>query len=176
MSDINRGPAHALGRVLTRIVVGLYLVIDAILSPIFGPFMRWLSSLHVIKRVEAGIASLPPYAVLALLAVPFGVEELVKLYGIVLMGGGHFKSGLTLYIGAHVFAILVCERIFEAGKGKLLTIAWFARFHHWLMGYKDRIVAWFKTTETYRMGQRVKAKARERVARLRGRARTAFGR
>ncbi len=176
MRDVNKGPAHVLGRVLTRIVVGLYLIVDAIVSPIFGPFMRWLSSLHVIKWVESGIASLPPYAVLALLVVPFGIEELMKLYGIVLMGGGHFKSGVLIYIGAHVFAILVCERIFEAGKDQLLTIPWFARVFHWLMGYKDRIVAWFKTTETYRMGQRIKAQAREMLARLRGRAKAAFGR
>ena len=166
---------EVIGHVIAQFVVGVYVVVDSVLGPVFRPLMRWLSSLHVVQRVEAWIGSLSPYAVLVLFAIPLAVEEVTKFYGLVLMGGGHFKTGLLLYIGAHVFAILVCERIFSAGKAKLLTIGWFAKLFTWLKGYKDRLVAWFKATETYRKAQRLKASMRDTLNRWRGRPK-AFGR
>lgn len=176
MNDRGFRPARAVGGVIGEIVVGIYVVVDSLVGPLFRPFMRWLSSLHVVKSVEAGIARLPAYAVLALLAAPFAVEELAKLYGLVLMGSGHVKSGVVIYIAAHVFAILVCERIFSAGKAKLMTIPWFARLFHWLEGYKDRLVAWFKTTAAYREGRRLKEAARRLLRSWVGRTKAAFGR
>ena len=131
-----RGPAQTLGHWTAQVLVGIYVIVDSVLSPIFRPFLRWLSSLNVIQAMERGIASLPAYGVLVLLLAPFAVEELLKVWAIVLMGGGHFKTGLLIYIGCHVFSILVCERIFSAGKEKLMTIPWFARLFHWLKGYK----------------------------------------
>jgi hypothetical protein len=175
VNDPKRGPIQVIAHLAAQIVVGIYVVVDSVIGPMFRPFMRWLSSLHVVQRVEAWIGSLPPYVVLVLFLVPLAIEEVTKFYGLVLMGGGHFKSGLLLYIGAHVFAILVCERIFSAGKARLLTIPWFARLFAWLEGYKDRLVAWFKATETYRKAQRLKASVRDTIDRWRGRPK-AFGR
>lgn len=175
MSETKRGPIQFIGHVIAQIVVGIYVIVDSIIGPIFQPFMRWLSSLHIIQSVEAWIGSLPAYVVLVLFLVPLAIEEITKFYGLVLMGGGHFVTGLTLYIGAHVFAILVCERIFSAGKDKLLTIGWFAKLFFWLKGYKDRLVTWFKATETYRKAQRLKASLRNTINRWRGRPK-AYGR
>lgn len=176
MAEANRGPLRWLGHGLAQVAVGIYVVIDSILSPLFRPLMRWLSSLHIVQSVEGGIASLPAYGILVLLAAPFGVEEFAKVYGLVLMGGGHFKIGLLIYIGAHVFAILVCERIFSAGKEKLLTIGWFATLFNWLKGYKDRLVAWFKSTDLYRRAHHLKARAADAIRALLGRTKSAFGR
>ena len=176
MSETKKGPLQIVGHVLAQVVVGIYVIVDSILGPLFRPLMRWLSGLQVIKTVEAAIGSLPPYAVLVLFLIPLALEEVIKFYGLILLGSGHIVSGLLLYIGAHVFAILVCERIFSAGKAKLMTIGWFARLFHWLMGYKDRLVAWFKTTETYRRAERLKEQARALFVRLKGRTKAAFGR
>ena len=170
MAETKHGPAQAIAHLPAQIAVGIYLVIDSVLGPLFRPFMHWLSSLHVVKWVESGIAALPAYVVLVLLAAPFAAEELAKVYGVVLMGGGHFKWGLAIYIGAHVFAILVCERIFRAGREKLMTIGWFARFINWLEGYKERMVAWFKSTDAYRQITAFKEKARDAGRRVLGRA------
>jgi hypothetical protein len=169
VSEPKRGPIQFIGHVLAQIVVGIYVVVDSIIGPIFRPFMRWLSSLHVIQRVEEWIGSLPPYVVLVLFLVPLAIEEVTKFYGLVLLGGGHVVTGLILYVGAHVFAILICERIFSAGKDKLLTIGWFAKLFYWLKGYKDRLVDWFKGTETYKTAQRLKASLRDTINRWRGR-------
>jgi hypothetical protein len=175
-----RGPLQVIirgiGHVLTQIVVGLWVVGNSILSPLFRPLIRWLSGLRLIQAIERGIAALPAYAILVLLAAPFGAEEVVKIYSFVLMGSGHLKSGVLLYIACHVFAILVCERIFHAGKDKLMTIGWFARLFHWLMGYKDRLVDWFKSTSAYARMLAVKERARQYARRLLQRTRAAFQR
>lgn len=171
-----KGPLAALGHIIAQIFVTLWVIADAILSPIFRPLMRWLSRLRLIQAIERGIASLPAYGVLALLAAPFAVEELAKVYSFVLMGGGHFKSGVLLYIACHVFAILVCERIYRAGEDKLMTIAWFARLMTWLKGYKDRLVAWVKATSFYRRAAILKRRIVERTRAFLSRTRAALRR
>ena len=176
MRDGRRGPLQAIAHLLAQILVGIWVIVDSILSPIFRPLMRWLSRLRPVQAVEHGIASLPAYAILVLLAAPFAAEEVAKVYAFVLMGGGHFKSGLILYIGCHVFAILVCERIFTAGKSKLMTILWFARLFDWLKGYKDRLVDWFKATSTYRRMMDFKEQVRQSARLALRRTRTALGR
>jgi hypothetical protein len=176
MSDTKRGPFEYCAHLLAQIVVGIWVVVDTVLSPVFRPFARWLSSLRVIQSIERGIAALPAYGVLVLLAAPFAAEEIAKVYAFVLMGGGHFKSGLLLYIGCHVFAILVCERIFQAGKSKLMTIGWFARFITWLSGYKERLIDWFKSTAAFRRAMELKNQLRQRARLVLRRTRSALGR
>lgn len=171
-----RGPLTALGHVIAQIFVTLWVIADAILTPLFRPLMRWLSRLRLIQAIERGIASLPAYGVLALLAAPFAVEELAKVYAFVLMGGGHFKSGALLYIACHVFAILVCERIYRAGEDKLMTIAWFARLMTWLKGYKDRLIAWVKGTDLYRRAMLLKERLKQQARAFLSRTRAALRR
>lgn len=175
MTDKTRGPLQAIGRVPAQIVVGIWVVVDSTLSPIFRPFMRWLSSLRLVQAIENGIAALPAYAILVLLAAPFGAEEVVKIYSFVLMGGGHFVTGFALYVACHVFAILVCERIYRAGEEKLMTIPWFARLMTWLKGYKDRLLDWVRSTETYRKAMALKSQLRQSARLFLRRARTRLG-
>ena len=177
MTDIKRGPFGYIAHVLAQILVGIWVIVDSILSPIFRPLMRWLSeSASRPGGRELGSRRFPPYAILVLLALPFGIEEVAKIYAFVLMGGGHFKIGFALYIACHVFAILVCERIFHAGKAKLMTIDWFARLFNWLMGYKERLVDWFKSTSTYRRAMELKAQGRQMARLALRRTKTALGR
>ena len=136
---------------------------------------RWLAGPRLIQAVGRGLASLPAYAILVLRAAPFGAEEVVKIYAFVLMGGGHFVSGFILYIACHIFAILVCERIYRAGEQKLMTIPWFAKLMTWLIGYKDRLVAWVNSTELYRRAMEYKSRLRQSVRLFLRRTKTALG-
>ena len=129
-----------------EIVVGLFVILDGIVRPLFRPVVRWLSSLKLVQRLERRIASTPPYVLLALLVVPFGFAELAKVYAVILMSEGHFKTGMTIFILAYVVSIFVCERTFHAGKKQLLTIPWFAKLYGLVMAIKDQILGWFKTT------------------------------
>ncbi len=164
-----------LARLPAELVVGLYFILDAIIGPLFGPLMRLLSRLRLIQRLEAAIADLPAYVLLVLLVVPFAVAELAKAYAVVLMGSGHFKTGLLIFIGAYIVSILVCERIFHAGRARLMTIGWFARAFTWTMGYKDRMLAWFKTTEVWRLASDARERARVAFGRLKAGLGARFG-
>ena len=158
-----------------EIVVGLYVVIDGIVSPLFRPLVRWLSRLQLVKRLEHAIGSMPPYLLLVLLVVPFAFAEVAKVYALFMMGEGHFKSGMTLFIMAYVVSILVCERTFHAGKKQLLTIPWFAKLYDWVMMIRDHILAWFRTTWIWAKAVELRQTMRIATRRLKDRVRATFG-
>jgi hypothetical protein len=158
-----------------EIVVGFFLILDAIIRPLFTPLMRWLSALSLIKRIERAIGSMHPYLILVLLVVPFGIAELTKVLGVYLMSTGHFRTGMTLFIGAYVVSIVVCERTFHAGKDQLLTIPWFAKGYGWVMMVKDHIFGWFKQTRVWRMAVSIRQGVRLTLRRLQTRLRLLVG-
>ncbi len=176
MPDSSPSPMRRLARLPAELLVGLYLVLDAVIGPLFRPAMRFLSRLRPVQQLEAAIATLPPYVVLVLLGVPFAVAELAKAYAVILMGSGHFLTGVLIFIGAYVVSILVCERIFHAGRARLMTIGWFARGFAWAMAVKDRLLAWFRTTETWRLATDLKQRAQLALQRVRSRIGGVFGR
>ena len=88
-------------------------------------------NLTFIQRLESCIERLPRLAILLCLAVPFAIAEPMKIVGLVLIAHGAFKSGLVLTILAHLSTFLIVERIYHAGRKKLLTYGWLA----WIMRY-----------------------------------------
>ena len=154
----------------------IYVVLDGIVSPLFGPLVRWLSRLRPVRRLERAIASLNPYVILVLLVVPFGFAEFAKVYGLILTADGHYRIGMTMFIGAYVVSILVCERIFHAGKAPLMTIVWFKVTYEWLMAIRDRILAWFRETRIWRAVVDLKHSLRSGWQRFDDRFRALLGR
>ena len=175
MADPKPSLSRAILSVPAEIVVGLYVVIDGIVSPLFRPLVRGLSSLQLVKRLERAIGSMPPYLLLVLLVVPFGFAEIAKVYALIMMGEGHFKGGMTMFIMAYVVSILVCERTFHAGKSQLLTIPWFATLYNWVMMIRDHILAWFRTTRIWAKGAELRRTIRLATHRLKDRLRATFG-
>ena len=175
MPDSSPSPMRRLARLPAELLVGLYVVLDALIGPLFRPAMRLLSRLRPVQQMEAAIARLPAYVLLALLVVPFALAELAKAYAVILMGSGHFLTGVLIFIGAYVVSILVCERIFHAGRARLMTIPWFARGFTWVMAVKDRMLDWFRTTEVWRLATDMKQRARIGFQRARRRIGGVFG-
>ena len=164
------------GRILfipVEIAVGLFVVVDGIVRPLFGPLVRFLSGLQVIKRLAAWIGSLHPYVILVLLGAPFAVAEVTKVYAVILMAEEHFRTGMTMFIGAYVVSILVCERTFHAGKGQLLKIGWFKWGYDWVVTIKDHIFGWVAQTRAWQGAQAVRQRVTLAWRRLRTRLRLA---
>ena len=158
-----------------EIVVGFFVVLDAIVRPLFSPIVSFLSSLKLIQRLEAWIGAMNPYMILVLLGLPFGVAEVTKVYAVILMAEEHFRLGMTLFIGAYVVSILVCERTFHAGKDQLLTIGWFKWGYDWVMLIKDHIVGWIVRTRAWQVVDTVRHRVKLGWRRLRTRLRLGFG-
>ncbi|MBW9080298.1 hypothetical protein JNB84_20250 [Rhizobium pusense] len=114
-----------------RAIIVFAMVLDGIFRPLYRPVIRALSNLIIIQRLESRIAQLPRLAILLCLAVPFAIAEPMKIIGLVLFAHGAFKSGVVLTIIAHLSTFLIVERIYHAGREKLLTYGWLA----WIMRY-----------------------------------------
>lgn len=122
---------HRIGLWVFHALVAIILVVDAIAKPIYKPVIGWAANLKVMAALEAKIQSMPRFAVLLLFGVPFAVAEPLKLYALLLMAGGHFLFGLVLLILSYLITFILVERIYHAGKEKLLTYSWFS----WCMGH-----------------------------------------
>jgi hypothetical protein len=159
-----------------RVLVAILVVIDEIARPLYRPVARWFARLALIRRAEEAIAGLPPYAVLAVLAVPLiGVEPL-KVLGFYWMGTGRFVPGLLLLGFAYAASFLVVERIYEAGHAALFRIGWFAAIMGFVIRIRDAVLAWARDTALWRAAKRIAAGVRSfrvaavmRVRRLLGR-------
>lgn len=114
-----------------RALIVLALVLDGIFRPLYRPIIRAISRLTFIRKLESRIGGLPRVAILLLLAVPFAIAEPMKIIGLLLIAHGTVKTGVAVTILAHLATFLIVERIYHAGREKLLTYAWFA----WIMRY-----------------------------------------
>ena len=83
------------------------------------------------------IRRLPPYALLATLAVPFIVLEPAKLFAICWGAVSHPVQSVMLRLIAQVAATLTCERIFHVGYEPLMHIGWFNRPMTWVIKLRD---------------------------------------
>ncbi|MCV9964598.1 hypothetical protein OIU34_22160 [Pararhizobium sp. BT-229] len=118
-----------------RFLVGLVIVADAAARPIYRPIMDWIASWRMMEAFEAFVARLPRFAILVLFAVPFAVAEPLKVFALLLMASGNVVVGLPLLIFSYLVTFLLVERIYHAGREKLLSYGWFA----WAMGYVSQI-------------------------------------
>jgi hypothetical protein len=148
-------------------LIVVYLALDALAAPLFRPLIRWFSRLRFVIRLQDVIAALPPYAILALLAVPFAIAEPAKLYAVVLLATGHVVIGAVLFILAYFVTFVVVERIYSAGRDKLRSIGWFARLIDWLFDFRDRVLAFVRATRAWAFFGAVKRRMAATIARLR---------
>lgn len=162
------------------LVVALIIVLDELARPLYRPLLAWLGSFRIVARIEAAIGRLPPYGVLALLAVPFAVAEPLKLGSLVLLARGAWFSGIVLMALGHLASFLLVERVYHAGRAQLLTIGWFARCMAWLERIREIVVERVKASAAWQraaaLGRAVRERARVWLARLRGRRQRPGGR
>jgi hypothetical protein len=94
------------------------------------------------SRPARFVRSLGPYQSLALLLVPTGVVEPLKLVAVAVAGKGHWITGTVMVAVAYAASLLLVERLFRLVKPKLLTLPWFARLWAWFVGLRGKLAAW----------------------------------
>lgn len=157
---------RAAGRSVVTVVVLFYSLLDALIFPLVRPVIGWLAGLDLFRAIGAAIGRLPPYAVLALLGLAFVVIEPLKALALWWMALGHALTGLALLGGAHLLSLFVVERIYHAGHAQLMRIGWFARLMGWLVGLRDRALAWVRSTSAWKTGRRLAMSLRLAVLEL----------
>jgi hypothetical protein len=92
---------------------------------------------------RSAIDRLGPYQSVALLLVPLGIVEPLKLVAVAAAGKGHWVTNTGMVAAAYPVGILVVERLFEMVKPKLLTLDWFAKAWTRFVALHRRVVGWF---------------------------------
>ena len=126
-----------------------YDALDAVFGPLVRPAIAWASSLAIFRRLGAAISTLPPYAALVLLVVPFAAIEPLKFVALYWLAEGHFVTGTVTLALAYLASVFICERIFHAAKAQLLTIGWFARLYFYMTSVRDRALAFLRATAVW---------------------------
>jgi hypothetical protein len=151
-----RGPLTRGLLAVLRAVITVFVILDEFLRPLYRPLQRRLAGLRIMRRLEESVAALPrPLAMLAL-AIPFAIAEPLKLFGLLLFARGQFWAGLVVTAFAHLMSFVFVERIYHAGREKLLSYRWFA----WVMGQvvrvRDGVLGWVRATAAYGLAMRTR--------------------
>jgi hypothetical protein len=135
--------------------------------------LGWLASFAPLARLEKFIASLPPYAALAVFALPTTLLLPLKFVAMWLLANGHVASATGLFVGAKVASTALIARVFMLTKPALMRISWFARAYNWFMPWKEALFAEIRASWVWRYGRmvknRIKLEAKQAWARLRPR-------
>lgn len=135
--------------------------------------MAFVGRLPPVRWLEARIAALPPYVAMAMFLVPMVSLVPAKLLGLWLIGTGHVKTGLLVFVTAKFVGTAAAARLFALTKAQLLTVPWFRRVHAWFTAWRDHLHAWLRSLHVW---QRTKAWLRRVRAALRSWYRAMFAR
>ncbi|AMJ62636.1 hypothetical protein [Bosea sp. PAMC 26642] len=158
-------PRRAAKLVLQGVLTAAVLL-DEIARPLYRPLARWLAGLRIVARIEAWIAGLPRLVILILLAAHFAVVEPLKIVGLFLMGRGQVAAGVSILALAYLASFVIVERIYHAGRAKLLTYGWLAWAITLLTSIRVRIFAWVRSSAAYQAVARLRDEVRRRWRRL----------
>ena len=123
-------------RALTGLGSGLLAL--AILFEEWGwePLQRLLARIgrwHGLRWVEGWVRSLPPWAAVALFALPTALLLPIKLLALWAIGRGHVVLGMLVIVLAKVVGTAVVARLFTLTQPALMQLRWFAWTHaHWM--------------------------------------------
>lgn len=190
-------------------VLGMALQIFAALIVLFEEWgwrplsaaLARLARYRFIARLELAIAGLPPYAALAVIALPSALLFPLKFVALWLVANGYVFGAAALFVAAKIASTALIARVFLLVKPALMQIGWFAALYGRFVPWKEALFARIRATWAWRYGRMVKTavrhetvmtwgrwrpwleamrvRVRERVMagwmRLRERARSAFG-
>ncbi len=157
-------------RATRRIVWGLAQVLLALIvifeewgwRPLAALLGR-LAKLATVARIEALVASLPPYPALAVFALPSLLLLPIKLFSFWLIAGGHLVSAGVLFIGAKLVGTALVARIFMLTRPALMQLGWFARAYYTFTPWKEALFAGIRQSWAWRYGRLLKVRIKGAV-------------
>jgi hypothetical protein len=126
---------------LVVVVAAMYFIVDALALSILKPLLKKIANLGLFAFIARWIASLSPYATLALFLIPLILLEPVKPLSAYLVASGQLKLGMFVLVVGEILKITTVERIFQIGRKKLLTIKAFALVYNFLWDWLNWIQA-----------------------------------
>jgi hypothetical protein len=147
-----------LRRVLTPplvVLAALWMLFEEFLWVRLTALVARLARLPAIAKLEARIARLPPYPAMALFAVPTVLLVPVKFGALYLIGSGQAVLGIAVLVVAKLALTAVITRLFAICRPQLLSIAWFARLHDWVLRMRAALYERVRGMPGWRRGRAV---------------------
>lgn len=132
--------------------------------------LAWLGRLPVLAWIERRVRALPPYAALALFALPTLALLPVKLLALWLIGIGRMSLGLLVIVLAKVLGTAVVARLFMLTQPALMRLAWFERWYLRWMAWKTALLTQVHASKVWRGTLALKLALKRRLRRLRRKA------
>ena len=136
---------------ITYVVAAVYLCADFVFAGIALPISKWLASRFGMQGLRDWIRSLPPYACLALLAVPIIVLEPVKFLAAYFAATGKWSIAVLAFCLGELLKLVLVERLFDLTRDKLMRIAAFAWIYNQYLGAR----VWVAGSEAWKSIRRV---------------------
>lgn len=105
--------------------------------------LKWLTAkiaiLSWVKRLEASIQKLTPYATVVVFFIPLTILLPFKLVAVYWLSRGYWLRSLAVIIAAKILGTAIEARMFVICKPKLMTIPWFRKLHDSLLRIRDHL-------------------------------------
>lgn len=131
---------RALG-ILFRLLCTPLILLDELVRPLYRPLIARLAALRIMHTFEHWIAARSVTTILVLLVIAYVTIEPLKLVALVWIADGWPKAGSVLFLLAYLISFVIIERIYSAGRSKLMTVPWMAWVIVTLTTLRDRVVA-----------------------------------
>lgn len=151
---------------IADVIITAFVLADAAARPIYRPLYEAVARLALIRRMETLVARMPRSVILVVLAVPFFGVEPLKILGLIWIGEGRLAAGLGMLVFAYATGFILVERVYHAGRDKLLTIEWFATCIRFASRIKDRVLDQVRATAAWRVAMETARGARAFAKRL----------
>ena len=129
--------------------------------------LAWVARLPPLAWLERRIATLPPYAALAVFVLPTLLLLPVKLAALWLIGIGRAGLGVAVIVIAKIVGTALLARLFKLTQPALMQLAWFAHWYGRWTVWKEGILARVRASWAWRAGHVIKRRIAQRVARWR---------
>jgi hypothetical protein len=119
-----------------------------------------LARLPFLARMDRHIAALPPWAAVAVFAIPALALAPIKLLALFLIGKGQALLGVGVLLVAKLLGTALLARLFTLTQPALMRLAWFARWYPRWKLWKDDVIAWVRSSALWRAAAGWKAQVR----------------
>jgi len=154
---------HWLRRFFHHVFVGLVAIILLFeewgWEPLAALLAR-LARLPVWALIERRISELPPWAAVAVFALPVLVLFPVKLLALFVIGHGHALTGVGVLLAAKLLGTALVARLFTLTQPALMQLGWFARWYPRWKAWKDRVIAQVRASALWQAARQWKARSR----------------
>jgi hypothetical protein len=130
---------------ITYILAAAYLCADFVFAGIAAPISAWLARRFDMPRLRAWLNALPPYACLALLAVPVIILEPAKFLAAYLAATGKVSAAVLTFCVGELLKLVLIERLFDLMRDNLMRIPAFA----WAYGQYSYAREWVTRSEAW---------------------------